>query len=330
MITLAQLTGVHCHTYQKIFCQPTSTDVRRSAVRSLLNALGHVVVDTKAGLKVTRNGHVLVSRSLTTGEVETENQLIELQHFLKRSENPLQLSNGREAHLLLIIGHHTARLFRSDIYGGSQHQLLPHDEPNGSAGSGSVGERTAIGTESWDEGDFFGRIAQALHRPGRILIFGESSTSQEEMDHFIAGLKWQHPDLANRIVGSLVLEKDQANSAELLAKAQAYHACTSPMSAAPNTPDSIAKYNRHNSAKISPNESLVSTTPSDDAIRDYAFHLYEQSGHAPGHDLNNWLKATAHLNSIIPSPHSLNRTLDCVAGIACATAPASTDKTTPA
>lgn len=31
--------------------------------------------------------------------------------------------------------------------------------------------------------------------------------------------------------------------------------------------------------------------PTDDEIRDYAHHLYEQSGCIPGRDLENWLEA---------------------------------------
>jgi Protein of unknown function (DUF2934) len=31
--------------------------------------------------------------------------------------------------------------------------------------------------------------------------------------------------------------------------------------------------------------------PSEDDIRDYACHLYEQSGCIPGRDLDNWLEA---------------------------------------
>ena len=35
--------------------------------------------------------------------------------------------------------------------------------------------------------------------------------------------------------------------------------------------------------------------PKDEAIRDYAYHLYEQSGFLPNRDLDNWLEATAIL-----------------------------------
>lgn len=38
--------------------------------------------------------------------------------------------------------------------------------------------------------------------------------------------------------------------------------------------------------------------PSEDAVRDYAYHLYEQGGCAPGHDVENWLEATHCLKAL--------------------------------
>jgi hypothetical protein len=35
-------------------------------------------------------------------------------------------------------------------------------------------------------------------------------------------------------------------------------------------------------------------------IRDYAYHLYDQSGYVAGRDLDNWLEARACLSSGIP------------------------------
>ena len=43
---------------------------------------------------------------------------------------------------------------------------------------------------------------------------------------------------------------------------------------------------------------------SEDEIRDYAFHLYEQSGRQPGHDVENWLEAKSCLEANIPRQHA--------------------------
>ena len=49
----------------------------------------------------------------------------------------------------------------------------------------------------------------------------------------------------------------------------------------------------------------VSLEPvNEDEIRDYAYHLYNQSGYAAGRDLDNWLEAKACLSSGIPKAES--------------------------
>jgi hypothetical protein len=47
--------------------------------------------------------------------------------------------------------------------------------------------------------------------------------------------------------------------------------------------------------------------PTEDDIRDYAYHLYLQSGSVAGHELDNWLEATACLSACIPKDQSHNR-----------------------
>jgi hypothetical protein len=55
------------------------------------------------------------------------------------------------------------------------------------------------------------------------------------------------------------------------------------------------------------NGPLTRSHPSEDDIRDYAYHLYEQGNYAPGHDLDNWFEATACLQANIPSHQSAAR-----------------------
>ena len=54
--------------------------------------------------------------------------------------------------------------------------------------------------------------------------------------------------------------------------------------------------------------SLVPFEPiSEDDIRDYAYHLYVQSGCIPGRDLDHWLEAKACLDACIPKAQSHTR-----------------------
>lgn len=52
---------------------------------------------------------------------------------------------------------------------------------------------------------------------------------------------------------------------------------------------------------------VVLSIPSADDIRDYPYHLYEQSNCVSGQDLNHWLEATACLRANIPTHRSGTR-----------------------
>jgi hypothetical protein len=52
---------------------------------------------------------------------------------------------------------------------------------------------------------------------------------------------------------------------------------------------------------------VTSEEPTEDEIRDYAEHLYQQSGCLPGRDLDNWLEAKACLEANIPKEHAHRR-----------------------
>ena len=58
-------------------------------------------------------------------------------------------------------------------------------------------------------------------------------------------------------------------------------------------------------------KSVPSTVPArtitEDEIRDYAYHLYQQSGCIPGHDVDNWIEARACLEANIPREHAHTR-----------------------
>ena len=47
--------------------------------------------------------------------------------------------------------------------------------------------------------------------------------------------------------------------------------------------------------------------PTEDDVRDYAYHLYLQSGCVPGRDLENWLEAKACISACIPKSKTHTR-----------------------
>lgn len=53
-----------------------------------------------------------------------------------------------------------------------------------------------------------------------------------------------------------------------------------------------------------PNSPTSVPDPLEEDIRAYAYHLYEQSGRQPGHELEHWLEATACIQANIPQRSS--------------------------
>lgn len=64
-----------------------------------------------------------------------------------------------------------------------------------------------------------------------------------------------------------------------------------------------------------PTQSAPALLPPDDAVRDYAYHLYEQNGRIPGHELDHWLEAEACLKAHIPIHRSHVRLHGFVQGL---------------
>jgi hypothetical protein len=68
-------------------------------------------------------------------------------------------------------------------------------------------------------------------------------------------------------------------------------------------PSAESRYISDMSTK-SPHPSVSAEPVNEAEIRDYAYHLYDQSGFAAGRDLDNWLEAKACLSSGIPKSES--------------------------
>jgi hypothetical protein len=59
--------------------------------------------------------------------------------------------------------------------------------------------------------------------------------------------------------------------------------------------------------KNKPSRAQPASRPSEEDIRSYAYHLYQQSNCRPGQDLGNWLEAIACLSARVPSERSNTR-----------------------
>jgi hypothetical protein len=217
------LTGSHLRTYEAIFQHPVSHNLGWHDVHALLRQLGRVEEEPNGNLKVTRNGESLVLQTPRTKDVEETDELMALRHFLERSETPPPATEGKETHWLLVINHHEARIFRAEMHGALPQQILPH-EPDDFFRHAPNSKEFSRGQEKPDPNSFFEPMAKALKDAGKILVFGGGTGMSSEMDQFVAWVKLHHPELAQRIIGSLVVDEHHLTEDQLLAKAREFYA----------------------------------------------------------------------------------------------------------
>jgi hypothetical protein len=221
MNSTSKLTGALLRTYNTIFEKPDSHNVGWQEIHALFRKLGQVAEETNHDLKVTRHGQILVLHPPRAKNAYEKDEILAVRHFLDRSERQAPELNGRDPHMLLVIDHHEARLFCSEVNGGIPHQILPL-EPNGYFWHTINPNDISKGKRARDLNEFFKHVAEALQAAGQILIFGTGTS--REMDQFMAWLNLNRPEVAGRIIGSMVVNADLLVEGRLLEKAREFYA----------------------------------------------------------------------------------------------------------
>ena len=223
MNTIASLTGAHLRTYQTIHQHPVSHNLGWRDVHSLLRQLGQVEEEPNGNLKVTRHGETIVLHPARTKDVAKTEELMELRHFIERSEAAHSGVPGAPSHWLLVIDHHVARIFRTEMGGALPLEILPH-EPDDYFRHAHNSKDFTRGQEKPDPNSFFEPVAKELRTAGSILVFGTGTGMSSEMDQFLVWVKHHHPELAGRIIGSVVIDESHLSPGQLLAQAREFYA----------------------------------------------------------------------------------------------------------
>ena len=219
----SNLKGSHLRTYNTIFQHPISHNLDWREVLSMFKHLGEVAEESNGNLKITRHGQTLVLHRPNTKDVANADEVMSLRHFLEKSETIPANADSKDAHWLLLIDHHEAQVFRSEMHGGLPQKILPAEYSQHTRDSGDVSR----GKEKPDATGFFKPVAVALQAAAQILVFGTGTGTSSEMDQFTAWLNKHHPELAKRIVGSVVVDEHHLTDDQLLAKAREFYTAAS-------------------------------------------------------------------------------------------------------
>jgi hypothetical protein len=188
----------------------------------MLGALAEVVEESNGNLKITRNAQTLVLHPSLDKNVEIE-ELTEIRHFLERSDAASPEAVAEGMHLLVVIDHHQARVYTTEVHGSVPQQITPYD-PGGFGRHLHYVQDDSSGQRKPERRSFYEAIAKTLQGAEQILVFGSGTGTSSAMEELLAELKHHHGDEAKRIVGSIVLDETHLTEDQLLAKARDFYA----------------------------------------------------------------------------------------------------------
>jgi hypothetical protein len=232
MKTTAPLSRSHQRTFDRIFQHPISHNLEWRDVHALLEEMCEVEKEHNGSLKVTRNGQTLVLHPTSKKDVTEMDEVIKLRHFLERSETFSPDLIEKVTHWLLVIDHHEARIFHSEMEGALPQRILPYG-PNSHFRHAPDSKATARGQEKPDPNTFFEPVAKILQAAGPILIFGTGTGTSSEMEQFCGWLKNHYPETSKKIIGSVVVDEHHLTEGQLLTKAQDFYAKVTATTAGP-------------------------------------------------------------------------------------------------
>jgi hypothetical protein len=186
----------------------------------MLEVLADAVHEPSGNLKVTRNGTTLVLRRPRGKELADAKEVTQVRHFLERSGTlpPPPAPGG--SHRLVVIDHREARVYPAQAHGTSPARIIPDDAD----GAGRYLHRVdddSNGQRKPELKPFYEAVAKALGGAEEILLFGGGTGASSAMEHLLAELRHRHPDLAGRVIGSVVVDERHLTEDQLLAKARA-------------------------------------------------------------------------------------------------------------
>jgi hypothetical protein len=217
--------GNHQRTYDAVFQHPIARNLQWRDVRSMLTSLSEATEEHTDHVKFTRNGQSLTIHPPKRKDFSDVQELMQIRHFLERSGTPVPPTVAEGVHLLVVIDHREARIFKTELHGSVPERIAPYD-PHGSHRHLHNVEDDSNGQRKPERRAFYDAVVRTLSSAEAILIFGSATGSSSAMDHLVAELKQHHPQIAERVVGAIVVDEQHLSDGQLLAKAREIYATT--------------------------------------------------------------------------------------------------------
>lgn len=126
-------------------------------------------------------------------------------------------------HLLVVIDHHEARVYRTEVHGAVPVRIVPFD-PHGYGKHLHSASEWTDGKRQPERKSFYEAVAKTLRGAEQVLLFGSGTGRSSAMEQLLADLKAHHPDIAEKTIGSVVVDAHHTTESQLLAKAREFYA----------------------------------------------------------------------------------------------------------
>ena len=133
-------------------------------------------------------------------------------------------ADRQDTHLLVVIDHREARIYRAELRGSVPQRIHAVRSARLRTVSALRPGTSPTASASPERKTFYEAVANTLRGAEKILLFGSGTGASSAMDQLLADLKRRHPPLAQRVVGSIVVDEQHSTEDQLLAKAREFYA----------------------------------------------------------------------------------------------------------
>ena len=218
----ATMSKHHQLTHDAIFQHPLAHSLHRRDVMAMLGGLAEVSEEPNGNFKVTRNGETLVLHASHDKNITDTGELMQIRHFLERSKGSVAAVTEAAGHVLVVLDHREARIYKAELHGAMPQRIAPFD-PHGFGRSLHYVQDDSNGQRKPERKSFYEAIARTLETAKSILLFGSGTGAASAMEQLLAELQRNHPAVAKCVVGSIALDAPHLTEDQLLAEARQFY-----------------------------------------------------------------------------------------------------------
>jgi hypothetical protein len=163
-----------------------------------------------------------MSKTAVLATINKQSQHEQMRHSRARSRVVPPAAPGEPKHLLVVIDHREARVYTAELHGAVPQRITPYD-PGGFGRHLHYVQDDSSGQRKPERKSFYEAVAKTLRGAAKVLVFGSGTGASSAMERLLKELKRHHPDVAEHIVGSIVVNAQHMSGDQMLAQARAFY-----------------------------------------------------------------------------------------------------------